>query len=171
MIFRLLQNFIKNTRHIGQNVNEPPTKIEKREKKSINTSFKSNLQNQQIKKESNTNNTEDFDSTLANVDDRRLPWPGGIKQEFENLDIQENKFNEEMFKNKPIEVYKYFIEKVAELKFSFGEFLKDQEIIGRSPYLIYLYAFLILFIFGIGFGFLRKNQQSFIIILLKKLLK
>ena len=35
--------------------------------------------------------------------------------------------------------------------------MKDQEIIKRSPYLIYIYAFLALFIFGIGIGFLRNN--------------
>ena len=121
-------------------------KIEKLENKSIKTTIKSNFQKQQIKKESITNITEDFDSSLAYVDEKGLPWPGGIKQEFEKLDIQENKPNKEMFKDKPIEVYKYLIEKFAELKFSFGEFLKDQEIIARSPYLIYLYAFLDVFI-------------------------
>ena len=86
--------------------------------------------------------------------------PGGIKQEYEKLDIQENKFNEEIFKNKPVEFYRYLIEKIAELKFSIGEFLKDQEIIGRSPYLIYVYAFLILFTIGIGIGFIRNNLKN-----------
>ena len=107
-----------------------------------------------------TKRAEDFDASLANVDDRRLPWPGGIKQVYEKLDIQENKFNEEIFKNKPIAFYRFLIEKIAELKFSFGEFLKDREIIGRSPYLIYLYAFLILFSFGIGIGFFRNNFKN-----------
>ena len=86
--------------------------------------------------------------------------PGGIKQEFEKLDIQENKFNEEIFKNKTIDFYKYLIEKIAELKFGFGEFLNDQQIIARSPLLIYLYAFLLLFAFGIGIGFLRNNFKN-----------
>ncbi|MBO8217742.1 IMS domain-containing protein [Prochlorococcus marinus] len=134
--------------------------IEKLEKKSIKTTIKSNLQKQQIKKESSINITEDFDSSSVNLDERRLPWPGGIKQEYEKIDIQENKFNEEIFKNKPIEAYRYLIEKIAELKFSFGEFLKDQEIIGGSPYLIYVYVFLILFAFGIGIGFLRNNFKN-----------
>ena len=89
-----------------------------------------------------------------------MPWPGGIKQENENLDFQENKFNGEILKHKPIEFYRYLIEKVAELKFSFGEFLKGQEIIGRSPVLIYLFAFLILFTFGIGIGFLKNNSKN-----------
>jgi len=134
--------------------------IEKLEKKSIKTKIKSNLQNQQIKKESATTITEDLSSPLDNADERRLPWPGGIKQEYEKLDIQENKFNDEIFKNKPIEAYKYLIEKIAELKFSFGEFLQNKEIIYRSPILIYIYAFLILFSFGIGIGFLRNNLKK-----------
>ena len=134
--------------------------IEKLEKKTNKTTSKLNLQSQQIKKESSTKITEDFDSNLANADERRLPWPGGIKQEYEKIDVQENKFNEEIFKNKSIEFYRYLIEKIAELKFGFGEFLKDQEFNGVSPYLIYLYSFLILFAFGIGIGFLRNNFKN-----------
>ncbi len=134
--------------------------IEKLEKKSNKTTMKSNLQSQLINKVSSIKITEDIDNALANVDAGRLPWPGGIKQEFENLDIQENKFNEETFKNKSIEVYKFLIEKIAEIKFSFGEFLEDQRIIDRSPFLLYLYAFLVLFAFGIGIGFFRNNFKN-----------
>ncbi len=134
--------------------------IEKLEKKSKKTTVISNLQNQQLKKESSINITEDFDGSATNVEERSLPWPGGIKQEFEKLDIYENKFSEEIFKNKPIEVYKYLIEKIAELKFGFGEFLNNKAIFSRSPYLIYLYAFMILFAFGIGIGFLRNNFKK-----------
>jgi len=134
--------------------------IEKIEKKTNKTTFKSNLQSQQIKEESPTKIIKDFDSTLANSDERRLPWPGGIKQDYEKLEINENDFNDEFFKKKPIEFYNFLIEKIAELKFSFGEFLKDKEIINKSPYLIYIYAFLILFTFGIGIGFLRNNLKK-----------
>jgi len=134
--------------------------IEKLEKKTNKTTIKLNLQSQQIKKESSTKITEDFDSNLANADERRLPWPGGIKQEYEKIVVQENKFNEEIFKNKSIEFYRYLIEKIAELKFGFGEFLKDQKFNGVSPYSIYLYSFLILFAFGIGIGFLRNNFKN-----------
>jgi len=134
--------------------------IEKLEKKSNKSIIKSNLQNQQINSESLTQITEDFDNTLANTDERRLPWPGGIKQEYEKLDLEENKFTEEIFKNKPIEFYKYLFEKIAELKFSFGEFLKDQEFNDSSSYLIYIYAFLLLFAFGIGIGFFRNNFKN-----------
>ncbi len=148
--------------------------IGKLEKKSKKTTFKSNLQNQQIKKESSTDIIESFESSSANVDERRLPWPGGIKQEYEKLDIYEKKFSEKIFKNKPIEIYKYLIEKTAELKFSFGEFLNNKEIFSRSPYLIYLYVFLILFTFGIGIGFLRNNSKKSIqdeVVSIKPLIK
>jgi len=134
--------------------------IEKLEKKSNKIAIRSNLQNQQIEKESSSKTTEEFDNLLDNIDERKLPWPGGIKQAYEKVEIKENEFNEDYFKKKPIEFYNFLIEKIAELKFSFGEFLKDKEIINRSPYLIYIYAFLILFAFGIGIGFLRNNLKK-----------
>ena len=134
--------------------------IEKLDKKSNKTITKSNVQNQQIKKESSTKIADDFEHQIANNDEKGLPWPGGIKKEYENLNIQENKSKEEITINKPIEFYKYLTEKIAEIKFNFGEFLKDQEIISRSPLLIYLYAFLILFSFGLGIGFLRNNLKN-----------
>jgi len=132
--------------------------IEKLEKKSNKTSFKSNFPNQLIKKEFSTTNTEDFESALDN--ERRLPWPGGIKKEYEKLDIPEQDFNDKKLNNKPIDFYKYLIEKIAEIKFSIGEFLENKKIIIRSPYLLYFYAFLILFTFGIGIGFLRNNSNK-----------
>ena len=134
--------------------------IEKLEKKSNKIATRSNLQNQQIEKESSTTTTEDFDNLLDNIEERSLPLPGGIKKDYKKVEIKENQFNEEYFKKKPIEFYNFLIEKIAELKFSFGEFLKDKEIINRSPYLIYIYAFLILFAFGIGIGFLRNNLKK-----------
>ena len=134
--------------------------IEKLEKKSNKVITKFNLQNQQYKKDISTKIPEDFDNTLDNIEERRLPLPGGIKQEYEKLDRKEINFNEEIFKSKSIDFYNYLNEKIAELKFSFGEFLKDKEIISRSPYLIYLYAFLILFLFGFGIGFLRNNFKK-----------
>ena len=134
--------------------------IEKLEKKSNKAAIKPNIQNQNIKKESSAKTTEEFDSTLDNTDEKRLPWPGGIKKEYKKLDYVEDKFNDEILNKKPLEVYKYLIEKIAEFKFNFGEFLSGKEIINRSPYLIYLYAFLILFTFGIGIGFLRNNYEK-----------
>ena len=134
--------------------------IEKLDKKSNKPVIKSNFQNQQIKKESSTKISDNLDSESYNGDERRLPWPGGIKQEYENLEIPENKFNEEIIKKRSIEFYHHLIEKIAELKFSFGEFLKDKEITAGSQYLIFLYAFLILFTFGIGIGFVRNNLKN-----------
>jgi len=134
--------------------------IEKLENKSNKIAIRSNIQNQQIKKESYTKITEDFNNTLSDIDQNRLPWPGGVKHDYEDVEVKENEFNEEFFKKKPLEFYNFLIEKVAELKFSFGEFLNDQEIISRKPYLIYLYAFLLLFSFGIGIGFLRNNFKN-----------
>ncbi|MBO8234295.1 DUF4101 domain-containing protein [Prochlorococcus marinus XMU1419] len=134
--------------------------IEKLEKKSTKTLFKSSLQNQTIKKDSSIKNTEEFDSQLDNFDERGLPWPGGIKKEYDNLYTSENEIKDEILKNKPVEFYKYLIEKVAELKFSFGEFLKDKELVNLSPYFIYLYVFLTLFAFGIGIGLLRNNFKK-----------
>ena len=132
--------------------------IEKLEKKSNKTSFKSNFQNQQVKKEFFSTSTENFESTLDN--ERRLPWPGGIKKEYEKLEIPEEKFNDERFNNKPLDFYKYLIEKIAETKFSIGEFLEEKKLKSGSPYLLYFFAFLILFTFGIGIGFLRNNPNK-----------
>jgi hypothetical protein len=134
--------------------------IEKLEKKSNKTTFKSNLQNQLIKKEFSTTSSKDFESKFD--DERRLPWPGGIKKEYAKQEIQEENFNDERLNNKPLNFYKYLIEKIAEIKFSFGEFLEDKKIISRSPYLLYFFAFLILFSFGIGIGFLRNNSNKYI---------
>ncbi len=134
--------------------------IDKLEKKSNKNTTKLNLQNQKIKKESSTKINENYDRKLDNIEERKLPWPGGIKREYEKLDIQDYKLNEKILKTKSLEVYKYLIEKIAELKFNFGEFLNDREIISRSPYLIYLYVFSILFALGIGVGFVRNNFKK-----------
>ena len=106
--------------------------IAKLEKKSNKVVTKSNFQNQQIEKESSSKMTEDFENILGNIDERRLPWPGGIKQGYEKVETKEIEFNEEYFKKKPIEFYNFLIEKIAELKFSIGEFLKDKDLSNRS---------------------------------------
>ena len=49
------------------------------------------------------------------------------------------------------------MEKIAELKFRFGEALNSNKRFYKFPYLIYFYAFLMLFAFGIGYGLLRNN--------------
>ena len=141
--------------------------IEKLEKKSNKTQFKTKLSEQQVNKLSSSKYIDEFNSESKDSDDRGLPWPGGVKLQYEKSDTQESEFNEEIFKNKSIDFYKYLLEKIAEFKFTFGEFLKDKEFLSKSPYLIYLYAFLILFAFGIGISFLRNNfkksiQEKFI---------
>ena len=32
---------------------------------------------------------EEFDNLLGNIDERRLPWPGGIKQGYEKVETKE----------------------------------------------------------------------------------
>jgi len=59
--------------------------IEKLEKKSNKIAIKSNFQNKQIDKESSSKTTEDVDNLLGNLEERRLPWPGGIKQDYEKV--------------------------------------------------------------------------------------
>ena len=134
--------------------------IEKLERKSNKTLNKLNLQNQQFNKASSPEIIEEFSGNSNNGDERKLPLPGGIKQEFEKFESQETSINKDSLISESIDLYRYLIEKIAELKFSFGEFLKDREFISRSPYLIYLYVFIILFAFGIGIGFLRNNLKN-----------
>ena len=72
-------------------------------------SIGSNFQNQKIEKESSTKTTKDFDNLLDNIDERGLPWPGGIKQDYKKVEINENEFNEEYFRKKPMEFYNFLI--------------------------------------------------------------
>ena len=80
-----------------------------------------------------------------------MPWPGGIKVQDEAKSIQENNFEEEVLKNKPLDFYKFLIEKVAELKFSLGEFLESKGIFKSR----YLYLFLCFFNFIWGWYWFR----------------
>ena len=50
------------------------------------------------------------------------------------------------------------IEKL-QIKYVFGEFL-EKELLNKSSYLIYISAFLILFSFGIGLGFIRYANKG-----------
>ena len=85
--------------------------------------------------------------------------PGGVKEDDQEV-IKENIYTDEIIKNKSIEFYKYAMEKFAELKFVIGEALENYKIFNKSTYLTYLYAFLILFAFGIGLGLLRNNFKK-----------
>ena len=135
--------------------------IEKLEKKSNKLGINSRLQNQNKSNKDSFQNPRERNSVkgVGYFDDNSLPWPGGIKVQDEAKSIQENNFEEEVLKNKPLDFYKFLIEKVAELKFSLGEFLESK---GKfnSRYYIYSYAFLILFGVGIGFGFFRNKLNN-----------
>ena len=74
-----------------------------------------------------------------NFEEGRLPLPGGVREDGQEV-IEENIYTDEIIKNKSIEFYKYAMEKIAELKFVFGEALENYRIFNKSPYLTYLYA-------------------------------
>ncbi|MDC3168766.1 ARC6/PARC6 family protein [Prochlorococcus sp. AH-716-E17] len=135
--------------------------IEQIEKKSNRTVFKSESLNQSNfkGKESPKDLSNDPDFNSDNFEEGRLPLPGGVKEDDQEV-IEENIYTDEIIKNKSMEFYKYTIEKIAELKFVFGEALENFRIFNKSPYLTYLYAFLILFAFGIGVGLLRNNFKK-----------
>ncbi len=135
--------------------------IEQVEKKSSRTVFNSGPQNQSNFKtqESPKALSTDPELNLDNFEEGRLPLPGGVKEDAQEV-IEENIYTDEIIKNKSIEFYKYAIERIAELKFAFGEALDNYKIFNKSPYLTYLYAFLILFAFGIGVGLLRNNFKK-----------
>ncbi len=135
--------------------------IEQLEKKSNRTILKSKTQNQPKfnAEESPKDLSKESKINLDNFEEGRLPLPGGVR-EHEKPVIEEHIYTDEIIKNKSIEIYKYAIEKFAELKFIFGETLENNKIFYKSPYLIYLYAFLILFAFGMGVGILRNNFKK-----------
>ena len=135
--------------------------LENLEKKSNKPLLKSKLQSQQIThKDSLKEFIADPNEISDSFDEKGLPFPGGIKKESEKTKIQEINLNEQIFRNRFTAFYSYLVEKIAEFKFGFGEFLNEKEALNRSPYLIYLYAFLILFAFGISIGFLRSNFKK-----------
>ncbi len=137
--------------------------IEQLEKNSNRTLLKSKLQNQLNYKTQEFQKDLDLNSASEsnNFEEGRLPLPGGLREDQEQKQlIDGNNQTEETMKNKLIEFYKYIIEKFAELKFNFGETIQNNRLFNKSPYLIYLYAFLILFTFGLGIGFLRNNFKN-----------
>ncbi len=135
--------------------------IEQIEKKSNRTVFKSGPQNKSIfqPQESLKDSSTVSDFNSDNFEEGRLPLPGGVREDGQEV-IEENIYTDEIIKNKSIEFYKYAIEKIAELKFVFGEALENYKIFNKSSSLTYLYAFLILFAFGLGVGFVRNNLKK-----------
>ena len=131
--------------------------IEKLEKKSNRFTLKTKLQYQpkfdskELIKESELNSD--------NLEEGKLPLPGGFRGDEEQF-TEESNNSEKMIPKKSIALYKYAKEKITELKFIFRETLENNRIFDISPYLIYFYAFLILFSFGIGLGVFRKNFKK-----------
>ncbi len=141
--------------------------IEQLEKKSNRTVFRSRVQNQPNFKtqESLQYFSSEPEINLDNSEEGRLPLPGGLRQdqakEKEEV-IDGNNQTEKIIKYKSIDFYKYLIEKIAELKFSFGEILENKNIFYKYPKVSYLFVFLILFAFGIGVGFFRNNFKKYL---------
>ena len=135
--------------------------IEKLEKKSNRSTINLKLQNQlKLEAKESPNESNKFpELRREDLLEGKLPLPGGVRED-EKKAIEENIYTDEIIKNKSIQIYKYAIEKIAELKFIFGELLKNNRILDKDPYLIYLYAFLIVFALGIGVGFLRNNFKK-----------
>ena len=94
-----------------------------------------------------------------NLEEGKLPLPGGIRGDEEQF-TEESNYSKNNITKKSIDLYKYAIEKITEFKIVFGEILENNRIFDRSPYLTYVYAFLILFSFGIGVGILRNNIKK-----------
>ena len=138
--------------------------IEKLEKKSNVLSINSRFSNQNkfVKESSkNTDGSKSWDGTKYE-EENSLPWPGGIKKEDKTKiqSTEQNNSEEDAFKNKSLNLYKIIIEKIAEFKFSLGEFLENKGIINKSPYYTYFFAFLFLFGIGIGIELLRNNSKK-----------
>ena len=143
--------------------------IEKLEKKSYIPISKPNF------KAFSQNRKSDFDKQLlSEINSNRdisnpstLPLPGGIKNDEENS-FEEVLSSETIIKNKSKEFYKFVFEKYEELKVTFGEFLKDNQLLKKVEskllkkysYSAYLYTFLVLFGFGLGVGILRNNLKN-----------
>jgi len=133
--------------------------IEKLEKKSNKTRQNSRLHNQSkfVKDFSQKSDGINSSNQTQFFDENTLPWPGGIKEQNENQINQDNNSDEELHKNKSLNFYKFLIEKIAEFKFSLGEFLENKFTFNNPTYKTFFYAFLILFGIGIGVGLLRNK--------------
>jgi len=140
-------------------------KIENKSKRVISkanlSGFSKNIKNTFLKDSSAVDLEEDYDFN----DGSNLPIPGGIKED-EIMYINEELPADLILKNKSIEIYNYCNEKYAELKYIFGEFIKNSKLFNKSTLfdksfsIVYFYTFLILFTVGIGSSFLRINLKN-----------
>jgi len=137
--------------------------IDQLEKKSNRSLLNSKSQKKQITNSQGSQKDLSYNTDVEsnNFEEGRLPLPGGFKQDQEqNQLIDENSQKREIIKNRSIDFYKYSIEKIAELKFIFGEALENNRLLNKSPFLTYLYAFLIVFAFGFGLGLIKDNFKK-----------
>ena len=140
-------------------------KIENKSKRGIPkvnfTSFGKNIQNTFKRDLSEVNSKENCGDESGS----KLPIPGGFKED-RILYSDEELSADIILKNKSLEIYNYCNEKVTELKYFFGEVIKNSRLLNnlnvsdKSSYLIYLYTFLILFFLGIGLSFFRTNLKN-----------
>ena len=133
-------------------------KLDKKSNKTISGSYIQRLSSN-FKRNSDENPEEEVKRGPEVTDESNLPLPGGIKKDT-RYSIEENFIKEEYFKNKILEVYSLLIEKYSEFRFYIGDLLKNNQIVNKSPNLIYLNVFLVLFLLGIGLGFFRNNSRN-----------
>ena len=110
-------------------------------------------------KKNTDESTYDFKVDEDIQDQSNLPLPGGNKKDFENF-FSDNIRKKDLIKNKSGEIFEKINESYSELKFIIGEILKNNQFTNKSKNIIYLYAFLLLFVFGIGLSFLRNNSKN-----------
>ncbi len=92
-------------------------------------------------------------------DQSNLPLPGGNKKDFENL-FTENISKRELIRYKSGEIFEKINEIYSELKFIIGNLLKSNQFTNKSRNIIYVNVFILLFVFGMGFSFLKNKSNS-----------
>ena len=92
-------------------------------------------------------------------DQSNLPLPGGNKKDIESF-FSDNLRREDLIKNKSLEIVEKINHLYSELKFIIGDILKNNKLTNKSRNIIYLNVFFLLFVFGIGFSFLRNGIKN-----------
>jgi len=88
-----------------------------------------------------------------------LPLPGGNKKD-NDIFSSDNLSKKDLIINKSTEIIENINEAYSELKFIIGDLLKTNKLSNKSRNIIYLNVFLLLFIFGIGFSYLRNKSKE-----------
>jgi len=111
-------------------------------------------------KKNTEKSTNDFKIEEGSQDQSNLPLPGGYIKD-EKIFISDNFSNKDLIRQKSNEIIEKINEVYSELKFIIGDLLKSNKFTNKSRNIIYLNVFLLLFVFGIGLGFLRNNSKQF----------